>query len=176
MASNIQKLYQYTTPDICDLLEDPRVMACEIKARTGATKTAGYAVTVELPAGVGRCAAIEAAFDQLKEDDVLVLAGGGDRKYALWGDKRSRRAMSKGANGVIVDGLIRDIEENIEVEFPIFARGIIPVASREKAEGRLNVPVSCGGVTVNPGDVIFADANGVVVLTKEELNTIPSEK
>lgn len=175
MRENLQKLYQYTTSDISDLLDSPRAMDYEIKPLTANKKIIGRAVTVDVPEGAGRCTAITKAIEAAKPGDILVLAGKGICGNALWGDKRSRKAMEKGVIGVVIDGVMRDIEENIALGFPVYGRGVVPCASRSVPEGAMDVPVVCGGVLVNPGDMIAADANGVIVFSLDELKEF-SEK
>ena len=80
--------------------------------------------------------------------------------------------MLAGVAGVVVDGAFRDIEGCEEIGLPIYARAVTPGTALKTNKGQLNVPVSCGGVTVNPGDVIVGDQNGVCVLRPDELEEV----
>ncbi len=80
--------------------------------------------------------------------------------------------MKKGIGGIIVDGAIRDLNRIIELKFPIFTKYAVPAASKHIGGGELNIPVNCGGVTVNPGDIVVGDENGVVVIPKEKLDEV----
>jgi 4-hydroxy-4-methyl-2-oxoglutarate aldolase len=105
------------------------------------------------------------AIDSILPGEVLVVATGGSKRNAPWGELLSTAAMVRGARGAIVDGLVRDVKKILSLGFPVFAGGIRPVDSN----GRgividYNVPVECGGVIVSPGDLVVADYDGVVVV------------
>lgn len=101
----------------------------------------------------------------LKLDDVLVIGSSGSLRTALFGDLLGLAAQVRGAAGLVTDGALRDIKQLAELNFPGFAAGVNMVDPTGKAgivdHGR---PVPCGGVTVNPGDIVFGDINGVVVI------------
>ncbi|MGB3200564.1 MAG: RraA family protein, partial [Nodosilinea sp.] len=73
-------------------------------------------------------------------------------------------AQNRGIAGFIIDGVIRDLAEVREAQFPVFARGLMPVPGQKKQLGQLNQPIVCGGVAVNPGDMVVADEEGIVVI------------
>ncbi len=103
--------------------------------------------------------------DALQPGDVLVASTNRSTRNGYWGELLSTAAQARGARGAIVDGLIRDVRKIQEIGFPVFAVGYKPVDS----QGRgvvvdYNCPVHCGDVLVNPGDLIFADYDGVVVI------------
>ena len=106
-----------------------------------------------------------AAVDSLKQDDVLVCSTNGSTRICFWGELLSTAASARGARGAIIDGFIRDVRRIMGMRFPIFTTGLSPVDSNGRGEVvAYNVPIECGGVTVNPGDVVFGDADGVVVI------------
>lgn len=106
-----------------------------------------------------------AAVDSLKLNDVLVCSTNGSTRICFWGELLSTAAQVRGARGAVIDGFIRDIRKIVEMGFPIFTTGISPVDSNGRGEVvAYNVPIECGGVTVNPGDIVFGDADGVVVI------------
>src|SRR4051794_22502271 len=105
------------------------------------------------------------AVDSILPGEVVVVSTSYSGKNAPWGELLSTAARARGARGAVVDGLVRDVKKIDKLGFPVFAAGIKPVDSR----GRglvidYNVPVECGGVIVNPGDLVFADYDGVVVV------------
>jgi regulator of RNase E activity RraA len=105
------------------------------------------------------------AVDSLLPGEVAVVGTGGSTRNAPWGELLSTAAAARGARGAVVDGLVRDVKKILELGFPVVARGIKPVDSRGRGEVvSYNVPVECGGVIVNPGDLIVADYDGVVVV------------
>jgi regulator of RNase E activity RraA len=124
---------------------------------------AGPAVTV-------RCfgtdsAIVHYAIDLAQAGDVVVVDRLGDRRYACWGGGVSLAAHVKGIVGAVIDGILTDRVEIEDLHFPVFGRGISPLTTRAPGlTGELNVPVRCGGIIVNPGDIILADDDGIVVL------------
>lgn len=107
-----------------------------------------------------------ALVDDLRPGDVAVFACGGPTdRIAPWGELLSTAARARGAVGCVTDGLVRDIRAIRAMDFPVFHGGIGPLDS--KGRGKMmyaDVPVVCGGVLVNPGDYVFGDADGVVVI------------
>ena len=162
----IERLRGFTTPELCDGMGVYRSMDYHIKPRAGREKIAGTAFTVDVPCGEGGI--IADAILQLKEGDVMVISGKGNCASSYWGDHRSICAKLMKAEAVVIDGACRDIEGCEEADFPLFARGITCGTAGKSGEGRIGVPVSCGGVTVHPGDLVVGDRNGVVVLRPEE--------
>jgi regulator of RNase E activity RraA len=137
-----------------------------IRPLTGASvlRLLGRAVTVR---GYGIDGAIvHVAIDVCEPGDVLVIDRGGDTHRACWGEMTSLAAKVKGVAGTIVDGAATDIAEILAMGYPVYCRGVSALTtSSARAElGDINVDVSCGGVTVHPGDVILADENGIVVI------------
>src|SRR5436309_6752911 len=110
------------------------------------------------------------AVDSILPGEVVVVSTSYSGQNAPWGELLSTAAKARGARGAVVDGLVRDVKKIEEIGFPVFAAGIKPVDSR----GRglvidCNVRVDCGGVLVSPGDLVFADYDGVVVIPAEVL-------
>lgn len=122
----------------------------------------GTAITVRLPDG--DLEAIVAAVDLLQPGDVLVVDHGGRESVACWGELTSLAAKARGCAGVIVDGAIANVAEIAAHQLPSFARGVAALGGRRLGGGGVNVPIQCGGVAVHPGDLVVADADGIVVL------------
>jgi 4-hydroxy-4-methyl-2-oxoglutarate aldolase len=106
--------------------------------------------------------------DSLKPDDVLVAYAPATAKAAVWGGLLSTAAKARGTRGVVIEGMTRDVKQITSMTFPVFASGISPL----DANGRLRVfayrcTIECGGVLVEPGDIIFGDADGVVVIPQD---------
>jgi 4-hydroxy-4-methyl-2-oxoglutarate aldolase len=105
------------------------------------------------------------AVDHLAEGDVVVATTNGSTSSALWGELLSTAARSKGARGAVIDGLTRDSIKIMEMGFPVFTRGYSPLDSKGRMEViSYGVPIRCGGVFVRPGDIVFGDHDGVVVI------------
>ena len=100
-------------------------------------------------------------------DIVVVEAGSAD--YAVAGGNVCAIAQRRGIAGFVIDGVIRDIAEVREARFPVFARGCIPKPGVKERLGELNVPITCGGVWVSPGDMVIADEEGIAVIPRDRL-------
>lgn len=166
----LEKLLKYTVPELCDGMAVHRVMDWQIKPQTGRARVAGFALTVDVPAGEGGLVAD--AVEMAREGDVIVAAGKGWCQTSYWGDHRSLCAKMNGAAAVVIDGAFRDLEGCERVGFPVFARALTCQSAGKTGEGAINVPVFCGGVQVCPGDLIAADVNGVCVIKAEEVPEI----
>jgi regulator of RNase E activity RraA len=103
--------------------------------------------------------------DTCEADSVFIAAAGGSMRSAVWGELLSTAARHRGCVGAIVDGCVRDLATIGRMAFPVFARGTSPYdsANRQRVID-LDVPVRIGGVTFSPGDLVFADRDGVVVV------------
>jgi len=106
-----------------------------------------------------------ALLDSMKPGEVSVHDTGQSPQSAPWGELLSTAARMRGSTGAVVDGMIRDTRRIVEMEFPVFCTGYRPIDSAGRSEiVAIDEPVSCGGVRVHPGDVIFGDIDGVVVV------------
>ncbi len=140
-------------------------MAAEIKAAWPGAKILGPALTVRtFPADN---LMIHKAVTLAKPGDVLVVNAGGYKDYAVFGDLLGLSCKMHGIAGLVIDGATRDAEGLQALGFPVFARAILPTGPFKDSPGAINVPVSCGGVAVRPGDIIVGDADGVVVVPQE---------
>ena len=131
-----------------------------------AMKIAGPAFTIEVRAGDNLM--IHAAMTLAKPGDVLVIDGKGDTSCALMGALMINACKVLQLGGVVIDGAVRDTDELLELGFPVFAAGVNPNGPTKFIPGRINWPISAGGVAVCPGDLIVGDADGVVVVEREK--------
>lgn len=131
-----------------------------------AMKMAGPAFTVEVRAGDNLM--IHTAMTLAKPGDILVVDGKGDRTCALMGALMINACRQLKLGGVVLDAAVRDTLELRELGFPVFAVGANPNGPTKFVPGRINWPVSCGGIAVHPGDLIVGDADGVVVVEREK--------
>ena len=111
--------------------------------------------------------------DSLKPNDVLVACTNNSTRTCFWGELLSTAARARGARGAVIDGYTRDVKRIIQMGFPVFAAGIRPIDSmgRSLVVG-YNVPIVCGEVCVRPGDIVFGDIDGVVVVPHEVENEV----
>ena len=133
-------------------------------------RMAGPAFTVEVRPGDNLM--IHAAITMAKPGDVLVVDGKGDRSCALMGSIMINACKKLGLAGVVVDAAVRDTEELRELGFPVYAAGANPNGPTKFVPGRINWPISCGGVAIHPGDLVVGDADGVVVVEREKAGSL----
>ncbi|MGD1938858.1 MAG: RraA family protein [Cyanophyceae cyanobacterium] len=122
---------------------------------------AGPAYTVSCPPGDNLM--LHAALYRAEPGSVIVVQAG-DWRYAMSGGNVCATAQQRGIAGFVIDGVIRDVAEVREAEFPVFARGVSPIPGKKKALGTLNKPITCGGVAINPGDIVVGDEEGIAVI------------
>ena len=126
----------------------------------------GPAITVEVRPGDNLM--IHAAMAIAKPGDVILVDGRGDLTSALMGEIMSQQCVALGVAGVVIDGAVRDCEAIRELGFPMYAAGLNPNGPTKFVPGRLNHPISIGGVTVHPGDLVVGDADGVTVIERDK--------
>ncbi|MCC2607174.1 RraA family protein [Planctobacterium marinum] len=125
-------------------------------------RIAGPAFTVKCAPGDHLM--LHAAIYEAKPGDIIVCQA--DEKFAVSGGNVCAIAQKRGIAGFVIDGVVRDIEEVRDIQFPIFARGVCPKPGAKKVKEPLNQTIQCGGVTVHPGDIVVADEEGIAVLPK----------
>lgn len=133
-------------------------------------RVVGTAFTVDVRPGDNLM--IHAAMSLAKPGDVLVIDGKGDQTAALMGTIMMTACQKLGIAGVVIDGAVRDALEIEEMGFPVFSVGTNPNGPTKRVPGRIGHPITAGGVTVNPGDFILGDADGVVVVERDRIESL----
>jgi regulator of RNase E activity RraA len=160
---------------VTDAQERDNVMRHTIVSRTVNRRVIGPALTVKLTAGdIVDCLDI---FDVAQPGDVVVIDAFSESETSIWGGLMTGLAKAAGIVGVVIDGSARDTDEAKMLDFPIFSHSVCPRGAHTAYDGRkepieINTPIVCGGVIVNPGDLIVADEVGVVVAPKDNLEEI----
>ena len=126
----------------------------------------GRAFTVQMPAGDNM--SVLRAIREAKPGDILVIDSKGYSSRSVAGDFVVGLAQVLGLGGMVVDGSIRDVVSIKNSGFPVFCRGVTASASAKHGVGQINISISCGGVSVSPGDIIVGDADGVVVIPQDK--------
>jgi RraA family protein len=161
----IEGLREFPTPDVSDMLNRLYTMNSAIRHFTGPSRLVGPACTVKVFPGDNLM--VHKALDVAQPGDVVVIDAGGSTMNGLVGDLICTKAKHRRIAGFVIDGLFRDYDEVAALAFPVFARGVTPIGPLHRGPGEINFAISCGGIVVNPGDVICADANGVVVVRRD---------
>lgn len=127
----------------------------------------GTAITVETDNGDNF--PIHVATYSSKPGYVMVVDGKGYRERPYFGDLIVHAAKAVGLTGIVIDGYTRDRQGCIELGFPVFSRGFLQRGVLKKDPGNMNIPVQCGGLTVNPGDLVMGGPDGVTVVPRDKV-------
>jgi 4-hydroxy-4-methyl-2-oxoglutarate aldolase len=140
----------------------------------GRARTGLYMATYQVAEGENPYEVEIALVDDLKPGDVIILAcGGPTERIAPWGELLSTACKCRGAEGCITDGLVRDIKQIRQMGFPVFHGGIGPLDSKGRARMvEMDTPIECGGVMIHPGDLVFGDVDGVVVIPQAKAGAV----
>lgn len=144
-----------------------------IKPLASEMKLAGPAYTVRCYPGATW--AMEQAIEKAEPGDVLVVDAGGRDDLIIMGGLMSRRAQQRGIAGVVVDGAVRDVNDILDLAFPVFTRHVCSRAGTFAEIGELQATLCCGRVPVSPGDWIVADISGVVLVPQMMLEKVAVE-
>lgn len=150
--------------NIADTMGRSCAMHPRIKLMSGAKDTmVGPALTVKARAGDNLF--IHQALDMALPGDIIVVSNDEDETRALMGGIMFTYGQYQcKLGGIVLDGALRDLDTVREMELPIYATGSTPGGPHKDGPGEINVPIACGGISVNPGDIIVADADGVIVI------------
>lgn len=132
-------------------------------------RAVGRARTVWTRAGDNK--ALQEALAKVQPGEVIVINGHGDLNRALMGELIAERARSRGCVGMVIDGAARDVDALAEIEFGVWARAVSPAGPYKDGPGHIDIPVAIGGVVCNPGDLVVADDDGVIVVPAAEAFT-----
>ena len=161
----VQELSKLPTGNVADSVGPQFVMNSLIKPIDPKSKMVGRAVTVNCFPGDNL--ALHQGMEAAAAGDVLVFDCKGYTEAGHFGDMMATACKVKGIAGVVIDGSCRDSQDIIELGLPVFVRAFNPRGTVKESLGSVNVAIVCGGVSVKPGDIIFGDCDGVVVVPQE---------
>lgn len=166
MSTWMDVLGRASSANVSDAL---RSCGMHFQAMDGGIRPLDAKFRIVAPAFTVRCYpgatwALENALELAQPGDVLVVDGAAADDVILMGGLMSLRAQKRGIAGVIMDGAVRDVDDILRLEFPVFTRHVCPRAGTFAEIGEWQTTICCGRVPVSPGDVIIADISGVVVV------------
>lgn len=168
--SVIERARRLNTTLVSDAMGCTGSMHHTVKPAASGMKVVGTALTVDLRAGDNLF--LHQGIYCGGEGYVLVADGKGHTENAYLGELMAGAAKAIGLEGIVIDGLVRDKEMLAEMGFPIFAKGFTPNGPFKNGPGAINTPISCGGVTVHPGDLVMGDEDGVIVVPQNTIEEV----
>jgi len=164
-AELLERLASLPTPNISDNMQRHYGATAALRPYHRGGKLVGPAFTVKTRPGDNLL--VHKAIDMAAAGDVIVVDAGGEVAQAIIGEIMTKHAAKRGIAGFVIDGAIRDADAIAGASLPVFARGVTHRGPYKDGPGEINVPVSIGGMVVNPGDIIVGDGDGVLAVPQE---------
>lgn len=166
----VERAKSFASTILCDVAGRRGSLHGRVQPLHPSMKVAGPAFTVE--ARPGDNLGFHLALAVAKPGDVIIVDGKGDLGCALFGDLMVTQAQAAGIAGLVVDGAVRDSNELVERGYPVFAAGRNPAGPTKGITGRLSIPICVAGAPVIPGDLVVGDADGVVIIPRNDVDGV----
>jgi 4-hydroxy-4-methyl-2-oxoglutarate aldolase len=168
-ADLVERFVDVASSQLADAMGRFNFMDPGIQPRTG-LPLCGLAVTVHCRPADNLM--VHKALDIAEPGDIIVVNTCGNVTSAVFGELMCTSAAAKRIGGIVVDGAIRDVDAITHMNMPAYSRSISPGGSDRDGPGEVNVPISCGGIVVSPGDVVVGDADGIAVVPREHAASV----
>lgn len=152
-----------STPDLTDEFSEARAIELQFRNLGEVEQFCGPIVTIKCHEDNSL---VKACVAEPGEGRVIVVDGGGSLRRALLGDMLAAQAASNGWAGLIINGVVRDVDEIAQTPLGVQALGVTPLKTEKLGVGQRDVPIAFGGVQIHPGEYVYADNNGVIVSSK----------
>lgn len=159
-----------STGNVCDANGRMGAMDYHIKPLNSSWHFVGAAITVR--ARPVDNLIVYKALSVAQPGDVLVITNNSSTTASVFGDRVAAIAKALGIVAMVTDGVVRDLSGLLKVNLPVFSRGVNPNAPYKDGPGEINYPISCGNITVHPGDIVIGDGDGVVVVPLNDVSII----
>lgn len=164
----VERFRGLPTANVADCMERLGVLNSEIRLLSNPLKKSMVGVALTVRVRNGDNLFIHQAIDMGGPGDVIIVDNEGGRDRSLAGEIMFGYCQYKGIEGIVIDGPIRDYDTVVQTDWHIYATGVTSRGPYKTGPGEVNVPISCGGVVVNPGDIILGDMDGILVIPKQD--------
>ena len=172
-AEIVQAFADVPTGNVCDANGRLGAMDYRIKPLDPSWRFAGSAITIS--ARPVDNLIVYQALKIAQPGDVLVITNEEATSSAIIGELVAGMAKNNGIVAIVTDGLVRDLDGLLDLGFPVFACGLCPNGPWKDGPGEVNMPIACGGLPVDPGDIVVGDGDGVVVVRKEDAAQVAAD-
>lgn len=165
----VEKFRGLASSNLADAMGRFNFMDSGILSRSG-IPLCGVAVTVTCRPGDNLM--VHKALEVAESGDIVVVNTNGNVTSAVFGELMGRSAVAAKLGGIIIDGPIRDVDAITRLEFPAYSRAVSPGGCDKDGPGEINVPISCGGAVVHPGDIVVGDSDGIAVVPQSDASAV----
>lgn len=159
---------QLPAANVADCMGRISALNSEIRLmnKTFSGSMVGPALTVK--ARPGDNLMLHKALNMAAEGDIIIVSNGGDRSQSLMGEVMAAYGKFKKVGGFVFDAPIRDVDALYDLGVPIYATGATPGGPFKEGPGEINVPIACGNIHINPGDIVLGDSDGVIIIPRQD--------